>query len=415
MPARSPVVTLVIAFTLLACSSTPGDTRAPGASPEGGSQDVSAPGDAGAEPSPAYPAFHPSMPQIQQGSGAVNASPVVVPVYFGGETLQAALDATVSTWLASPAFRTSLQEYGVSSATVAPSIALTEAAPANAKDTDIEAWLKGKLDGTHPEFGPVDATTLAARIFVLYYPEATTITRGGPTPAQSCGGWDGYHAGAALASGAVAHYVVLARCTPSAGAVLDLLTSVATSMIASDAADPLTSLSGQPAAWGGFDAPHAMAQYGNDEVGSACELLPPAAEQGVSGAVDRIWSNAAAAAYHDPCLPAPSDPYFVAVPVLTDDIDLGSAHTKGVIVPRGQSVTVEVQLLSDGPTDAWDLSAPISGGLDLTFDQPTGNDGDTRKLTVHAPSSAPPGVLVGIACGRDQHVRSYWTFPVQTK
>jgi hypothetical protein len=355
------------------------------------------------------------MPQIQKGGGAVNAAPVVVPVYFGDETLRSTLDATVSTWLDSPAFRTSLQEYGVTSASAAPSIALTEVPAASLKDIDIEAWLKGKLDGTHPEFGPVDAASLAPKIFLLYYPAATIITESGAPPGvgMSCGGWNGYHAGVTLPSGAVTHYVVLPRCTPVAGSALDELTSAATAMIASEATNPQTSLTYQVSAWAGFDPAHAVFSF-NDEVGSACNSLAPVTPTGVAGAVAHIWSNAAAAAYHDPCLPAPSDPYFVAVPALTDDIVAGPVHTKGVIVPKGGSVTIDVQLLSDGPTDAWDLSIPEPGGMQLSFDQPTGGNGDTRKLTIHSGIQGPT-VLVGIASGRNQQTRSFWYFLVQTK
>jgi hypothetical protein len=408
------VFALLCALLTGACSGPPADASGPGDAAGGG--DAGGTADAAHEASPAFPAFQPAMPQIQKGAGTVLAAPVVVPVYFGGETLQSTLDATVSSWLVSSAFRTSLQEYGVTSGTAGSSIALAEAAAASLTDTDVEAWLKGKLDGTHPEFGPVDAATLGPKIFVLYYPASTTITRGTPPTGAGagCGGWTGYHAGVALAGNAVAHYAVLARCTPVSGSALDLLTSTATAMIVSEATNPQTSLTTyQTGGWTGFDAAHAVFAL-NDEVGSACEEVAPVTPPGVAGAVTRIWSNVAAAAYHDPCRPAPSDPYFVAVPVLTDDIVAGSVHTKGVVVPRGGSVTIDVQLLSDGPTDAWDLSMPMAGGMEMSFDQPTGRNGDTRKLTIHS-GSDPPMLLVGIASGRNQQTRSFWDFLVQTK
>jgi hypothetical protein len=69
-------------------------------------------------------------------------------------------------------------EYGVTSATAGTSIALTETADTTLTSTAIETWLDGKLDGTNAAFGPVDATTLASKIFVLYYPSTTMITLG---------------------------------------------------------------------------------------------------------------------------------------------------------------------------------------------------------------------------------------------
>jgi hypothetical protein len=37
---------------------------------------------------------------------------------------------------------------------------LTETAAPTLTDTDIQSWLAGKLDGSHAEFGAVDATTI---------------------------------------------------------------------------------------------------------------------------------------------------------------------------------------------------------------------------------------------------------------
>lgn len=71
-----------------------------------------------------------------------------------------------------------MAEYGVTSATAGTSIALTETADTTLTSTAIETWLDGKLDGTNAAFGPVDATTLASKIFVLYYPSTTMITLG---------------------------------------------------------------------------------------------------------------------------------------------------------------------------------------------------------------------------------------------
>jgi len=200
-----------VALVLAACSGGSGGSSGP--------------------PAAAYPASTPTMPQLQRGSLPVIAAPVLVPVYFAGETMQASLDVALSSWVSSSGIFQAMGEYGVTSGSIAPSIAQTAATTEVHKGTsiaavtpgasltgaDVEAWLAGELDGTHPEFGPVDAHTLASKIFVLFYPEATTITFGA---ASSCTNFGSYDAGVTLATGAVAHYVVAPRCAPPDGVSL---------------------------------------------------------------------------------------------------------------------------------------------------------------------------------------------------
>ncbi|CAN5903841.1 hypothetical protein BH11MYX4_BH11MYX4_33010 [soil metagenome] len=130
------------------------------------------------------------------------------------------------------------------------------------------------------------------------------------------------------------------------------------------------------------------------EVGDMCELEPQDGVRLGSFLVQRSWSNAAAAAGHDPCVPAVAGPYFTASPTLLDDvpIELGTATTtKGIRVPVGESRTIEIALRSDGPTAAWRVDArdgaALSGGpkeLDLTLDRKTGANGDVLHLTITA-------------------------------
>jgi hypothetical protein len=358
----------------------------------------------------AYPAFMPAMPQIQKGTLSVIAAPVFVPVYFSGETLQPDLDMALSTYLASPEFKPSVAEYGVTSATAGTSIVLTEAAGTTLSSSDIETWLDGKLDGTNAAFGPVDATTLGSKVFILYYPSTTTITL---DTSQSCTSFGAYHAGATLTSGAVANYIVVPRCAPGTGQTqTDELSASMSGMVVAAVTDPIPSLTATMTGWGGFDAAHAAFDNLGREVGSACDQLSPVTVTGGSAPVERIWSNAAALAYHDPCVPAPGGAYFVGVPVLTDMLPSG---TPGVLVPKGTIKTIDVQLLSDGPTAAWNVSAvSLSGaGFTYAFDQPTGQNGDTRKLTITAPASAAKDTPL-IVSGPAMAPTSFWVFGVQS-
>jgi hypothetical protein len=110
--------------------------------------------------------------------------------------------------------------------------------------------------------------------------------------------------------------------------------------------------------------------------------------------VQRTWSNAAAKAHHDPCVPASGAPYFNSVPVLTDDVSIdlytGRTKTKGIAIPVGKSKTIDVKLFSDKDTNgAWDVAAydvaQYMGGaasLKFSFDKKTGVNGEVLRLTI---------------------------------
>ena len=109
-----------------------------------------------------------------------------------------------------------------------------------------------------------------------------------------------------------------------------------------------------------------------------------------SYAVVRIWSNLAAAAGHDPCVPAPEPatrPYFNVAPS-TDKVSLGV----------GQSMTLNLNAFSDGPMPDWTVTAAdvsrANGGsanaVTFTLDRSSVNDGTRLHLTVRMSRAAPP-------------------------
>jgi len=63
--------------------------------------------------------------------------------------------------------------------------------------------------------------------------------------------------------------------------------------------------------------------------------------------VQRTWSNAAAAAFLDPCVPGESSPLFLAAPLGESSISLpngagGHLGSQGFALPVGQSITIDV-------------------------------------------------------------------------
>jgi hypothetical protein len=109
--------------------------------------------------------------------------------------------------------------------------------------------------------------------------------------------------------------------------------------------------------------------------------------------IQRSWSNAAAKAGKNPCVPAPSAPYFNSIPVL-GPVTLAyygsQVHTKGVQIPVGGKATIDVQLYSEAPTagpwtiKAWDYEEYFGANprLKLSLDKDSGQNGDTVKLTI---------------------------------
>jgi hypothetical protein len=139
------------------------------------------------------------------------------------------------------------------------------------------------------------------------------------------------------------------------------------------------------------------------ETADMCEFQPSASyvDPQIGYMVQRSWSNASAAAGHDPCLPLlPSDPvYFTADPVLPEGTQVSwGTYARGVTLAPGGEVTIRVLLRSDGPVGEWNLSAAeapnphlnpdIYNELSFSWDRTSGRAGEARHLTIRR--SPPP-------------------------
>jgi hypothetical protein len=120
-----------------------------------------------------------------------------------------------------------------------------------------------------------------------------------------------------------------------------------------------------------------------------------AVPKGGTYTVQRSWSNKAARAGTNPCVPVmTADPYLNSVPVLPDMVTVETAgppiDAPGVKIPVGGSRTIAVTLFSDAPTPGpWKVSAgdvsELTGGtkrLQLSLDEAGGQNGDTLHLTI---------------------------------
>jgi len=348
--------------------------------------------DGGAEPAPDAgveasapeagfsPAEHPPAPIITSSGGSVLASPKVVVVTFSNEPFASDLETFAQTLGSSSYWAATTGEYGVGPLAYAGAVHV-DAPPATTMSTDaLESWLASELDGTHPEFPSYDPST----IYAIVMPKGAGIQVDGAPP---CASSPAYHY--EIDSGAQ-HivYAAINRCDPLFGlSGIDYLTAGLSHELVEASTDPL--YISAPA----YDGPAAKYTDWNlvtgGEVADFCTPMNDVyfKPSDFPFTVQRSWSNAAAAAGHDPCVPAFAGPYFAAVPVLPDTLKgtyYGQAFTsEGVHVALGASVDVEVDLFSDAPTDAFAVSATSTGAdLGFAWDRASGSNGDVLTLTI---------------------------------
>lgn len=196
-------------------------------------------------------------------------------------------------------------------------------------------------------------------------------------------------------------YAVVARCSSTEAAA----TLAASHEIVEAATDP------SPEEAPAFQLTDQVWTAFGPEVADACAAVDTSLTAQESGfAVQRSWSNASAAAGHDPCVPVPAgEVYFNAAP---------EQGKETVPLSVGQSATIVLYPAADGATGSWQLSAVAASGSPLGFDvQPsTVTSGTRATLTVTLLSPPALGVdqLYGVVsqAGTDTHV---WPMIVQAK
>ena len=346
-------------------------------------------------------AAHASVPLVDYLGGPIVTNPKVVTVTYGADSdpgadpkrafVEAFDDSiTITPWW--DAVRAGYCDQSTPPNCVGRGISgghvhLTDSPAASYDDSPAGGSVRTLLQNyiTSGAFPAPDADT----IYVVFLPDTSTITVDGY--AVSCQQFVAYHASfeAALPGGgtAIVPYVIVPRCSSRDG---DLTTSVSHELIesATDPVDPDPAIGGDAysmtadTVWPVFGA--------GSEVADLCTWTNESAiySEG-SYAVVRSWSNLAAAAGHDPCVPAPDPatrPYFNVAPS-TDKVSIG----------LGQSMTLDLNAFSDGPTPDWTVTAldvSISNGgtanaAAFTLDRSSANDGTRLHLTIRMSSSAP--------------------------
>jgi len=397
----SRIAAIACTSILLAACGGGGETMSSTSTGTGGTHGAGGMGGA-AGGEPFTPAAHDAEPQVVTLGGQVLKHPKVQIIAWASDPFAAEIDKFVAELQTTSTWSEQTAEYGVGDLTVRPSIHVTDPAPASFNDdsgdpTPFEQYLASQLSGPTPAWGAADAST----IYMFVLPEGTDISSAG----HCCDDFLGYHYEAQVGSTSVP-YAVACHCPMAMGDQLTPLQYVTTTVIhemVESATDPY------------FVSDPAFEQTDDDhivwtfltggEVSDMCEYdvdanyTPP----GATYEIQRSWSNAAAKAGTNPCVPVPpGEPYFNSVPVLPDTVNLDyygtQIQTKGVSIPVGQSKTIDLQLWSEAPTSgewtvtAYDLNDYLGFGkkhVDLALDKTTGKNGDVLKLTITVLSKDP--------------------------
>lgn len=397
---------------------------------DAGSSDGGGTADASASDASTYPAFKPDIGLIVKGPGPVLTAPKIVSVVWTADPAYKTYETFCDSIGKSAYWKTALTEYGVGPAVSGGHVEITDAPPASfdvaTANDEILAFVKKGVQGAPANGWPVpDDQTF----YLLFIPQTVAINNNGK---DDCANNVGYHVEAAIgAYPHVAYGIVAEKCHDYLPNIVDNTTETASHEIGETATDPHTETDN---GWLGFDPDHyafELWQNQQDETGDACEFYDDSYyEDPELGAwVQRLWSNAAAKAGKNPCLPAPDEAYFNVTPLATEPITTtgttGKVHkTRGFHIPVGTEKTIDVGFYSDRPTADWTLepmeldgiTAPKTSHVSFKVDQPIGNNGKTAKVTisVNAAPAAGTQLLVTLVSSRSKTQQHYFPILIET-
>jgi hypothetical protein len=339
---------------------------------------------------------HAAMPQVVNAGGTILTAPKVQFIVYTEDTMSTAADDAVTELTQTSTWSDQTSEYGVGPLTKLPTIQIAGALPGTLNDngngvTPFQQTLINNTTGASPAWGAADSST----IYAFLIPATTTFDGGG----NCCSDFYGYHNEVKATASVSIAYAIVCECTSPAGDPLTPLENTTTTIsheLVEGATDPFPYSStaySEPddndAIWGDATGGEVadMCQYNSDS-----NYLPP----GSTYMVQRSWSNAAAAAGTNPCVPVPMPtPYFDALPVLTDTVSIydengNHVSSKGVTIPVGSMQTIDIQLFSTAPTSgpwtvtAYDLNDYLGNTANTTvsLDKTTGSNGDVLHLTI---------------------------------
>jgi len=340
------------------------------------------------------------MPQVVNSTpptsgAAVLSVPRAMAITYDNDPNRSDFETFLTQYAASTAWHAQAAEYGVGALTVRSPGHVAGNAPLTLSESDVLSLLTANTSGVTPAWGAPDRET----IYEFSIPQGVTFDSGGQ---HCCTDFDGYHSTTIVESIEVP-FAILCGCSVTrlhsdlGLTPLQILTETANHETVEAATDPYIT---------GFvttdDAHFAWSYEVGGEVGDMCTFVDTTNElqpTGIAYAIQRTWSNAAALAGHDPCVPDATSPYYQTVPETPDAISLPgvgtSVATSALKVPIGGDGIVTLHVYADdanaGPFTVQldDYSATSGGPQLLAFTQPSGafHAGDTVTVPVHVNGS----------------------------
>jgi hypothetical protein len=379
---RTTVFSLSLAFAVAGCGSGDdmmGPVDAAADLTTVTPPDMTPPGDM----TPPVPILSPVDPHSGKVLSSVNLVTVTFDKYQYQNTVQSFGDFVVkSNW-----YSTIGKDYGVGPGTHLAKVVLTDPADqpgAGITDKQVVALLTKKInDGTLPK----PPMTNDQNLYMVYFPSTTTVNQ--PDGSALCSVFAGYHSSATYVGGGKIIYAVIGDCGFGG---LDYITSTVSHELAEAATDPFPGGSGSyrmdvmpPDPWTFEDG---------QEVGDLCETEDDVYESDQFGtwALQPIWSNSAAAAMMNPCIP--SDGKYNTVTVIPADVPT---------VAAGQSFTFRITGWANYMTQPWmvrvgdgDYSFYSATDLQANLSGMSINNKGTLTLTLKAPVNANSGDPCGV-------------------
>jgi hypothetical protein len=349
-------------------------------------------------PSATFPAVRMQLPRVVYTGGFVMTDVHVAPIYFATDPEQPAIDSFLAAFASSPHWHEMVGEYGVDGPLqIDPARVVATAPPVN--DEELDALIKSQLGGEVP--AAFDRT-----IYVLVFPGAASYSG---VQGTSCVDYLGFHTNVYVHM-KTAIVAAVWSCTPRNLTLrpIDSATVVISHELVEAATDPVVQSGEANRGFATVDAgSFAWAKAYGAEIGDMCAAFPRRLYRpdDVGFLIQRTWSNAQMAGFHDPCVPhVPHDvAFFATVP---DDPDVVPIHpsynddrARATIVAAGDSHTIDLLFLSDGPTDREWTVAPFdqdtlegrATALDFAVDRNSGENGTRAHLTITARPKASPG------------------------
>lgn len=328
---------------------------------------------------PFMTAAHAPLLHVDTLGGRVLTSPQVVTVTYADDPQRAPIDAFVQSLVHSSWMHAAVGEYGVGEGTVLGVQHRTDNAPTMFTSVQLEAQLAADVrSGALPVPADHDVSNL---IYMVFLPGTSTITL--PSGAASCTQFTGYHGEFASPYGAVSYAAVVNCGSAQFGTPEGDYTYPGSHELAEAITDAL------PRTHPGYrvpaDSASAWLAFGA-ELADLCFFDPP--YQSPDGTVlAPSWSNVAAAAGGNPCVPAVAGENFFSVDVGPDALQT---------VDAGQTVTFTLRGWSQRPMSAWHLELyPLGGDATLRarLGATTLNNGLTTTVTVMAPATIASGAF----------------------